>query len=93
MIAMAAADRAAKSHKARLSFEQKAMAAIIITLVICLILCFIAIWPSQWAKEVGDRINAMRESITYFISLIAGTLGLSFGRGAVTEIAGKKESD
>lgn len=70
-----------KSQNNRLRFEKICMAIIIGALGLGLVACFIALYPSPWAKEIGDRINNMKDSIVYFIGLISTNLGLSFSRG------------
>ena len=72
---------AAESSAARLTFEQRAMALIVIILGIATLLCFVSLYPTGWAKEIGDRINTMRDSISYFVGLMATTLGMSWTRG------------
>lgn len=79
------------SHLSRLTFEQRAMAMVIVVLGLALLACFIALWPGAWAKDIGDRITAMRDNIVYFVSLIAANLGISFTRGAASEHIDKQK--
>ena len=72
---------AEQSRFARLTFEQRAMAVIIAVLSLVLLACFVALWPSPWAKEIGERITAMRDNIVYFVGLIAANLGITMTRG------------
>jgi len=71
----------AASQRQRLTFERLCMAIIIVVLVLALTACFVALYPAAWAKDIGDRINNVRESMVYFIGLIATNLGISFARG------------
>jgi hypothetical protein len=84
--------RATASHRARLTFEQWAMGIIIAVLGLGLIICFVAVmYPAAWAKDMGERINSVKDTIVYFISLISVNLGISFTRGAASEHINKVE--
>jgi len=80
-----------KSHKSRLTFEQFAMAVILVALFGSLVICFVALIPASWSEQLGDHINKMRESIAYFIGLLMSTLGLSWARGAASEQINKPQ--